>query len=66
VQNEIALSEIGADELPGFSELLDAEYYDVLAEGSWLDSKLSAGGTSAASLEAQLTAATDLLAARRG
>ena len=31
----------------GFSELLDEEYYEVLAEGSWLDSKVSRGGTSA-------------------
>ena len=32
------------DELGEFSELLDDEYYEVLAEGAWLDSKLSARG----------------------
>ncbi len=66
LENDIALSEIGADELGGFSELLDEEYYEVLAEGSWLDSKVSPGGTSAASLEVQLAAAQELLATRRG
>ena len=61
-----ALSELDRAELAEHSELLDEEYYEVLAEGSWLDSKVSAGGTSAASLEVQLAAATDLLASRQG
>ena len=50
--SDIALSEIDRDELAGFSELLDDEYYEVLAEGSWLDSKLSRGGTSAEAVAA--------------
>jgi argininosuccinate lyase len=50
----IDLSEIPAEELAGFSELLDEEYYEVLAEGSWLDSKLSRGGTSASAVSKQL------------
>ena len=34
------------EELAEHSELLDEEYYEVLAEGAWLESKVSAGGTS--------------------
>ena len=40
-----ALSELEPEELAEHSELLDDEYYEVLREGSWLESKLSAGGT---------------------
>ena len=57
------LSEIPADRLAGFSELLDEEYYEVLAEGSWLDSKLSRGGTSAAAVARQLELAAASLGA---
>ncbi len=60
--NDIQLSGIGRDELAGFSELLDDEYYEVLAEGSWLDSKLSRGGTSSAAVSAQLELARESLA----
>ena len=59
----IDLSEISADQLAGFSELLDEEYYEVLAEGSWLDSKLSRGGTSAAAVARQLELAAASLGA---
>ncbi len=54
LEHDLALSQIPADELPGFSELLDDEYYEVLAKGSWLDSKVSRGGTSPAAVERQL------------
>ena len=54
LEEGIDLSEIPADRLAGFSELLDEEYYEVLAEGSWLNSKLSRGGTSAAAVSRQL------------
>ncbi len=59
----ISLSEIEPDRLSRFSELLDAEYYEVLAEGNWLDSKRSHGGTSSESLAAQLEQAAAALAA---
>jgi len=59
------LSELGAQDLAEHSELLDDEYYEVLREGAWLDSKLSAGGTSALRLEQQLTAARGALASVR-
>ncbi len=64
IERDIPLSEIRAEELGGFSELLDDEYYEVLESGSWLDSKVSAGGTSAPSLDAQLEAASALLDGR--
>ena len=59
------LSELGAQDLAEHSELLDDEYYEVLREGAWLDSKLSAGGTSALRLEEQLAAARGALASVR-
>ncbi len=59
----IALSEIPPGRLAGFSELLDDEYYAVLAEGSWLDSKVSRGGTGADAVAAQLERARASLAA---
>jgi argininosuccinate lyase len=54
LEQGISLSEIDREQLAGFSELLDDEYYEVLESGSWLDSKLSAGGTSAEALAVQL------------
>ena len=54
LERGVRLSEIEPDRLAEFSELLDDEYYEVLAEGSWLESKLSSGGTSADSVGAQL------------
>ena len=60
-----ALSELEPAELAEHSELLDDEYYEVLREGSWLESKLSAGGTSAARLAEQLEAARATLATTR-
>jgi argininosuccinate lyase len=51
------LSDLTRDELAQHSELLDDEYYAVLAEGAWLDSKVSAGGTGASALAEQLEAA---------
>ena len=39
------------------SELLDDSYYEVLARGRWLESKISAGGTASARVAEQLEAA---------
>jgi argininosuccinate lyase len=61
-----ALSELDRDQLAEHSELLDDEYYEVLREGAWLDSKLSSGGTSAARLSEQLEAARERLESVRG
>ena len=48
IEADKPLSELDREELARHSELLDDEYYEVLGQGAWLDSKLSSGGTSAA------------------
>ena len=60
-----SLSELSREELAAHSELLDEEYYEILREGTWLDSKLSAGGTSSVRLSEQLDAARATLDAAR-
>ncbi len=57
------LSELTRPELAERSELLDEEYYEVLAESSWLESKVSDGGTALARVREQLAAARTALAA---
>jgi argininosuccinate lyase len=54
VESGRSLSELQRGELAAHSELLDDEYYDVLSQGAWLDSKVSAGGTGATALGEQL------------
>ena len=49
-----ALSELTPAELSEHSEHLDGEFYTVLADGAWLESKVSEGGTSLARVRAQL------------
>ncbi len=48
------LSELTADDLARLAPQLDEEYYAVLAEGSWLESKASEGGTALARIRDQL------------
>jgi argininosuccinate lyase len=49
------LSELTPQELTEASPLLDAEgFYALLRDGAWLESKVSRGGTSSASVRAQL------------
>jgi argininosuccinate lyase len=62
LERGVALSELSPDDLAEHSELLDDSYYEVLSAGAWLESKVSAGGTSTASLRAQFEAARELLA----
>jgi argininosuccinate lyase len=57
-----ALSSFDRDELAEHSPDLDDEYYDVLAQGAWLESKSSEGGTSLARVREQLAAARERLA----
>src|SRR5215216_5391230 len=40
------LSELSREEIARHSSLLDASFYEVLAQSSWLESKVSEGGTS--------------------
>lgn len=62
LERGIGLSEIERERLTEFSELLDEEYYEVLASDSWLEGKRSAGGTSTPSVDAQLERADRVLA----
>jgi argininosuccinate lyase len=55
------LSELTPEELARFSDRLDDEYYAVLANGSWLESKVSEGGTASARVREQLDRARAIL-----
>jgi argininosuccinate lyase len=55
------LSELSEDELREVAPQLDGEYYDLLSEGAWLESKVSEGGTSLARVRDQLAQAHHLL-----
>ena len=48
------LSELSRDELSRHCEALDDEYYAVLAQGAWLESKVSEGGTALDRVREQL------------
>ena len=50
-----SLSDLTRDELKRHSEALDDGFYDVLAQQSWLESKVSEGGTSLARVREQLS-----------
>jgi argininosuccinate lyase len=65
LERGIALSELDREELGRHSELLGDDYYEVLAAGTWLESKVSAGGTASARVREQLEAAEEALAAMR-
>lgn len=60
VAEDRSLSDLGREEIAARSPELDDEYYEVLKQGSWLESKRSEGGTSSASLARQI----ELAAAR--
>jgi argininosuccinate lyase len=49
-----ALSELTHEEIASQSSLLDDEYYAVLSDGAWLESKVSEGGTSLPRVREQL------------
>jgi argininosuccinate lyase len=57
-----SLEELRPEELAEHSELLDDEYYRVLAGETWLESKDSEGGTSLRRVREQLAHARELLA----
>ncbi|MEA2199244.1 MAG: argininosuccinate lyase [Solirubrobacteraceae bacterium] len=60
-----ALSELTREEIAEHSPLLDDEYYAVLREGAWLETKVSEGGTSLARVREQLQRAREALGASR-
>ncbi len=61
VDNDRALSSFSAEELLAHSEHLDDGVAAVLQQSSWLESKVSEGGTSLARVREQLAAARDAL-----
>jgi argininosuccinate lyase len=54
VDRGVALSELDAEDLAAASPLLDDGFYALLADGAWLESKVSEGGTSLARVREQL------------
>ncbi|MGI8730589.1 MAG: argininosuccinate lyase [Solirubrobacteraceae bacterium] len=67
VDSQRKLGELTDDELAAASEQLDpAELRDLLAQSSWLESKVSAGGTALERVREQLVAARAALAAHAG
>jgi argininosuccinate lyase len=59
-----ALSDLSREEVRAQSPLLDDEYYAVLGDGAWLESKVSEGGTSLARVREQLERARAALPSR--
>jgi argininosuccinate lyase len=55
------LSELTEDELAELAPQLDGQFYDVLDEGSWLESKVSDGGTAMARVRDQIAQARQVL-----
>jgi argininosuccinate lyase len=61
LEEKKTLSKLTRDELARFSELLDDEYYEVLSSSSWMDSKVSEGGTASGRIGEQLKRAKEVL-----
>jgi argininosuccinate lyase len=61
VDSARTLSQLTPEELTAHSEVLDGEYYEVLAQRSWLESKVSEGGTALARVREQLSLAHSVL-----
>jgi argininosuccinate lyase len=61
VDNQKQLSELSEEELRELAPQLDGEFYDVLARRSWLESKVSEGGTASARVREQLDRARAVL-----
>jgi argininosuccinate lyase len=57
------LSQLPAEDFTAAHEALDAEVYDVLGQSSWLESKVSEGGTALARVREQLEQARVVLSA---
>jgi argininosuccinate lyase len=54
IDQDKALSDLTPDELAGVSPLLDEEFYALLQQGAWLETKRSQGGTSLVRVREQL------------
>jgi len=62
VERGKTLSELTEDELAELAPELDGEYYSLLEDGAWLESKVSDGGTSLPRVREQLAQARHILA----
>jgi argininosuccinate lyase len=62
VESGRSLSELSREELAQHSDVLDDEFYAVLSQGSWLESKVSEGGTALDRVREQLAHARAALA----
>jgi argininosuccinate lyase len=63
LEQGVTLSELSPEALAEHSEVLDEEFYAVLAEGAWLESKVSEGGTALPRVKEQLAEARRVLEA---
>jgi len=61
LERGVALSELTEEELAERAPTLDASYYQVLEQASWLESKVSAGGTSLERVREQIEHARGIL-----
>jgi argininosuccinate lyase len=61
IENGVALSGLSEAELAELAPSLDRGYYDVLAQASWLESKVSVGGTALDRVREQLEQARAIL-----
>src|SRR6476620_4034526 len=61
VERGVTLSDLSRDEVAELAPSLDEGYYEVLAQSSWLESKVSAGGTALERVREQLEYARELL-----
>jgi argininosuccinate lyase len=66
IERGVALSQLTEDELAELAPSLDSGYYDVLAQASWLESKVSAGGTALDRVREQLEHARAVLSRQAG
>ncbi len=62
IERGMTLSELTRQDLAELAPQLDDEYYEVLASSSWLESKVSEGGTSLPRVREQLAQARHLIA----
>jgi argininosuccinate lyase len=65
VSDSRKLSELSLDELRAASPLLDEDFYALLRDGAWLESKVSRGGTSLAMVRRQLDHAREAIGRAR-